>query len=187
MKIWKYYLKPEKETDNPNYDIEDRYPLYAITNNKKLAEKFKRSRNMKKFIETKAHVDKESYIEYINRNRSFKLVEYGLKTWFQHDKFDKDAIYEVDVVMTEMERSTVEDGLLEFEDISFWVNAPKPYMFEDKYVEALRTLEYIRSMKIFGHATSFMDYDDKDSDYSAPTMTKDELSLFSKMYYRLMK
>jgi hypothetical protein len=82
MKLYKFFKIPEKN-ERDDTDIEDKYVLYAITNNKKLAKRFKKERNMNKFI-IKVHEDitKEEYSEICNssNNRSAVLELHDLLT-----------------------------------------------------------------------------------------------------------
>ena len=94
MKMWRFYLKREElhrsakmwwaESDpRPlSYDrmVKNKYPLYAITNDKEKAHIFMKQRNMDFFILKKSRVDKETWVRFANKNRSAVLDYEGLYT-----------------------------------------------------------------------------------------------------------
>ena len=63
MKVYKFFRIPD-DNEKDNIDLEQKYTLYAITNNKDYAQLFKDTRNMKKFLcKTHKNVTKEEYAE----------------------------------------------------------------------------------------------------------------------------
>lgn len=71
MKVWMFYLNDRKLYEkfrnmnmiSVDYDNTGKKPLYAYTNDKKLAKGFKQTRNMSQFKEKVLHVDEEELKE----------------------------------------------------------------------------------------------------------------------------
>lgn len=84
MKIYKFYKKPDKEHENMiirnDYDLMTKYPLYALTNDKKLAKKFRKTRNMKMFLEKVDDMDNEQYVMFAKKHRGRVIVSTTLET-----------------------------------------------------------------------------------------------------------
>lgn len=182
MKIYKFFKIPD-ENEKDDIDIERKYILYAITNNKEIAKRFKKDRNMEKFIyKTHSGITKEEYADMCNENRSSVLEYHKLRTVFD-DYHTKSNSKEVTVLMTNWEYQLVEDvDTIMANDI--WRNLPYPLIFNKKYLNALNTLEYINMYKIinidilpFEIIEKIDEYFNND-DYSAPNIIYDELSVF---------
>lgn len=183
MKLYKFFKIPE-ENEKDDVDLEYKYVLYAITNNKETAERFKKDRNMKKFI-IKIHDDisKEEYADICNdpETRSSVLEYHELLTIFDDNHTRKNS-KKSKVLMTNWEFQIVKD--MDALDEYMWSFMPYPLIFGKKYVKALDILEYINFYKIFSVEKLPINLLEKinnavcDDDYSAPNMVYDEVAIF---------
>lgn len=181
MKVYEFFKIPDKD-DKDEIDLECKYVLYAITNNKEYAKRFKEDRNMDKFI-YKVHegIDKEEYAELCNNERGAVLGFYPLMTVF-NDKHTRKNATEKKVLMTYWEKQLTEELNTILDDEVFWNSMPYPLIFKSKYVTMLNKFQYISYYKIM----TCMYLPDKlaeklakiSDDYSSPNFTHDELSLF---------
>lgn len=182
MKIWRFYLKPDKDNKNKHYD------LYAITNKKEYAKHFMKTRDMKRFIVKCSKDDKETYRDFANENRAQVLDEHELVT----KTVNKNGLYgstKVDFIMTEAEYQTCNGD--EFMDVnidteSFWEEREclPPKVFKDKIKDALIYLEYGSHYSIFN--ANKLDDIDMDEIY-APDRWVDEVGAFINSYFYTFK
>lgn len=116
MHVWRFYLNRGKVKESRNIafrKLSDKYPLYAITNDKAKAKKFMAQRNMKLFVVKDSHIEKEEWIEFCGRNRGAVLQFAAFSTRDPHP--DKGAcdleafVKEVNVLVTFNEKNDVED------------------------------------------------------------------------------
>ena len=194
--VYRFYSKPDKEIllNAEDLSLNDKYPLYAVTNNKEIAKDFQEKRNMNKFIMCKSEMDKQEMVQFINSN-SGCLLEYRpflhFKQRYRSDKKVKRAD-QVKILCTWNEKETVQacldDQYGESEGPTYNVF---PFIFKSKYVYALRKLEYVSFWKLFGRPEifgSFIPQDDLDDmDYSAPDVSYDELMTFINLFGATMK
>ena len=183
MKLYKFFKIPE-ENEKDDIDLERKYVLYAITNDKKMAERFKKDRNMKKFI-LKVHEDitKEEYMDICNDHeaRSSVLEYHELMTVFDNKHTKANAV-NAKVLMTNWEWQIVKDVDVFNEEI--WSVMPYPLIFKKKYVEALDILEYISFYKLFTIERVPYEFIEKindainEDDYAAPNILNDEVAVF---------
>ena len=201
MKIWRFYKKPKKHSDKRDYN------LYAITNNKKLAEDFINTRNMKVFICKKSEEDKEDWLEYANENRGQVLDYYKLNT-FTVDEDNQCTTKKVKIPITFFEYQNCDSDQCEnvILDSSFWSEMPPYPIFNSKVIDALRNLEFISTQR-FVHGYMGMEESDlepllryiddnsdsyslkeddnmvyDDGDFASPEVEVDEVSLFIKIF-----
>lgn len=185
MKVWRFYKKPETDSSEipPNVSITDKYPLYAITCDKKLAKRFIRERNQDKFIlRMDDDVDKSDYAEFANMNRSTVLDIYIIDT-----NDEKGKAVSVEVLMTMNEYQYVEETMsFPLFDETWWYDMPTPILFNKSICKALRVLGYTQAYKLYVStmpgANLLLDLDDEDDDYSAPPWMLDELSYFINIF-----
>lgn len=188
MKLYKFYKNPSDEVleNCQNLSIEEKYPLYAFTVNKKDAQKFMEARDMNKFIKRVSDIDKDEYKDFTNTNRG-KLLEVFEYTHFKGYTADACvASFEKVPILTtweEMEFTSAssDDGI---SDMTEYVNYNfMPFIFKDKYVKALNNLQYISHWKSFGCTEKFQqllregemeDY----MDYVSPSIRIDEFSIY---------
>ncbi|MDE7088692.1 MAG: hypothetical protein K2O54_01085 [Prevotella sp.] len=191
MKIYKFYRKHSGEAlkESEDLDVTDKYPLYAFTNDKELRNEFKKTRDMTKFIECKSEIDTSEYLEYANSHSNQSLRKESLKSFNDYGK--EPLILSVPVVCTWNELDYMADAMDNLlTDIEFSVY---PFLFEEKYVKALRTLEYISYWKLYGQPEKYrgilgMNDDELDDmDYSAPATAMDELQVFLAVHGDLFK
>ena len=182
MKVYKFFKVPPKDEDN--IDLERKYVLYAITNNREYAERFKEDRNMKKFIiKTHKGVSKEEYIEMCNNDRGAVLELNTLTTVFDDNHTSNNSV-EKKVLMTYWERQLIEEPNTLLDNEHFWAKMPFPLIFKTKYIKTLEVFQYINYYKLmtspylpYGMSERLNEHGD-DTDYSAPSILLDEVSLF---------
>lgn len=181
MKVYKFFKIPD-ENDDRDATLEQKYPLYAITNNKEMADRFKHDRNMKKFIYKKhKHVTKEEYAEMCNEDRGSVLELYEATTIFKNQHTRKNAIKKK-ILMTFYERQMLEEIDSYLDDESFWRSMPYPLIFKKKYVNMLEVFQYMTYYKLM--TVEYLPYrwaeklSNEDDDYSAPSIIFDDVAKF---------
>lgn len=180
MKVYKFFKIPDKN-EKHDIDIERKYVLYAITNNKEYAERFKDDRNMKKFIcKTHKNITKEEYADMCNEDRSAVLEYRTLITIF--DNHTRNNIVEKKVLMTYWEAQLLDEPNSALDDDGLWRSMPYPLIFKSKYRDCLNILQYITFYKLmtaeylpYTLAEELSNYGD---DYSGPSISYDEVALF---------
>ena len=195
MKVWKFY-KITDANDVPEYAnlseddvITYKYPLYAITNSKKLAKEFMKDRDMKKFIKVVSKdFDKEEYAEFANSNLNSVLIDYKIITKAHVNGKESHCQYvKTNIVITTWERLFIEDqNVPEFDDESWWTFiAPSPYIFKDPYIDALRKTQYLKMHNLYNILDTsteniYSKWADEECDdyYCGPSFTMDELAFF---------
>ena len=181
MKVYKFFKIPD-ENDRKNTHIEERYPLYAITNDKELAKRFKHDRNMKKFIYKKhTQVTREEYIEMCNIYRGAVLESHKVTTIFKNQHTKENAI-EKEILMTYNEYQMLDTLGSYLEDDVYWQSVPFPLIFKKKYVKMLKDFEYITFYSLMNTETMPYHLAEKLSkyieDYSGPSILFDEAARF---------
>lgn len=188
MKLYKFYKNPSDEVleNCSDLTIEEKYPLYAFTANKKYAQKFMETRDMQKFIKRVSNIDKDDYKEFTNSNRG-RLLEFFD---FIHFKgYTDDACVNKEEKVTilttweerELTSASADDGitdLTEYVDYNFF-----PFIFKGKFVKALDCLQYISHWKCLGSSEKFSqlllpDEADEYMDYVSPSIKIDEFSIY---------
>lgn len=205
MKIWRFYKKPKKDSTKRDYE------LYAITNNKKMAEEFIATRNMDLFLMKKSKEDKEDWIDFANENRGAVLDYYKLLTSSEDTDEDVITTRQVKTLLTYFEWQNCDTDQMDPPELQpeFWINMPPYPIFNDELIEALRNLEYLAAQRFYfglygsNNAlndlisdiqketnTSIFDYElqdeDEEGDYSAPNIAVDELTLFIHTFKELL-
>ena len=187
MKVWRFYKKPTKVNEIPEtISEEEKFPLYAITNDKKLAKEFMKTRDMSIFtVKKDTEVGKSEYAEIVSKNRSALLVVNNLIT--SKDKYtNKQVVYEVPVVMTTFEKITVNEPVLTIDDEQSWMSptTPSPYIFNNKILKALKLLDYEQKFRIFN-----LDYSNISADevYDTPSYYVDTVEFFVDTFGETLK
>lgn len=200
MKVYKFYKNPtDNELLSANVDdltIQDKYPLYAFTDNKEIRERFISERNMDRFIEIITKMSKEEYVDFANRNNGERLDVYS----YEHNnkyvskksgKLKYSETYEMidaKVISTWSERewvnSIADDGISDLTDyISYHFF---PFILKKKYIKALAILEFLSYWKLLGPVQMYEEYarDDElgDLDYSPPSTQIDQLNLLLHLF-----
>lgn len=192
-KVYRFYSKPNENLVevNDDLDIEDLYPLYAITDKKEYAKRFMEERDMDKFIMRKSKMEKEEYVTYANMNNGCILNIYN----YMHfpNKY-VDGPEDVPILSTWFEKDIVQshldDQLSEINedmDYDFF-----PFILSKKYIKALEKLEFISFWKIYGNKSKWDGlYTEEEEnellDYSYPSVTYDELAMFIHINSSVMK
>ena len=166
MKVWRFYLKKAelaKKTQNeiwinqsmlPSQNkLNKKYPLYAITSDKKKAKKFMEQRDMDVFIMQVSDVSKDEWSKFANQNRGCVLDHEKLHT--KTGKVNKDGTDEtmkVRILMPYSEKiyldSMVDDAdnpqFMEkvFEKESKKIKFPFPLISTEEVQDALMVLGY---------------------------------------------
>lgn len=176
MRVWKFFKKPKEGEEIPDsVKLEDKYPLYAMTNDEQLAEDFKRIHNMHRFVvRVMKGVSREEYKRYGNTFRSTILKYAKLMTQ------DEGRRTYIEVPMTEMEDTNIQEPYIEsFNDENFWDLIPiNPGLFGKKYIQALKTIQFLKMYSV----TQGIPLDDDEDDYSVPEIIVDELHLYFDIY-----
>ena len=154
MKVWKWYTK-FKIWDKDFNDTE----LYAITNKKKYAKEFNKTRNLKLFKCVKTDMDKDEYANYVNNEVYSQQLKEGELVG---DMEGEDGIvhsYELNFIMTEAEQQII-DGIYEGNsrlfETSFWYFSFPSYVYNDDIKDALKLLEYDKLRALFSDHNCLM-------------------------------
>lgn len=195
MKVYRFYTKPTDEALEQSYDLDvrDKYPLYAFTNNKKYRKIFKESRDVDKcFIEFKSDMSKDEYIQYVNSNRANMLEYYKFRHLVKRGSIPQ--FNEVKILCTWSEKeicSACSDDSINGIDGEL-TNHTCPFIYNNKYLNALYKLKYISFWKLFtriempeGFITE--DEEEKYLDYSYPEVQFDELNTFINLFGETFK
>ena len=188
------------------------YNLYAFTPKKKLANRFRETRDMKRFIEKQVSMEDQSeYLQFVSDNRGCLISKFGLLT-VDPDKprvgTNMKAIF---IPMTLYEKQCVDDPMT-LDDPTVWYKAPHPAVFTIPVIKALKKLEYCRQFKLHDHENMALQsyvataattdwssnemtrdllfyakyYDDvfvpTEDDYTGPDIATDELSIFIDLF-----
>lgn len=183
MKLYRFYQSHSDEalSSSIDLDVSDKYPLYAFTNDKKLRDEFKEVRDMTKFIEFKDDVELSDYRDFANSHSRAELRSEKLKSFNGYGV--EQFILSVPVVCTWNEMDYLSDAMdLLLTDISYIDN---PFIFKEKYMKALKDLEYIKLWSIFKGSSDLLE--NMDDDYSAPAIGIDELQVFLSIFGELFK
>lgn len=198
MQCYRFYKIPDKkrkgELEQYNeYNLEDVYPLYAITNDKTLAEKFMSQRNMDRFLLFKTKMKRKDYAIYANRRRNTVLKEASLITAINKGT-KKEKTINVKVVMTEDEDMMITDDpyipCIQNDD-GFWSCIGSiicnTSIFKKKYKKALEYIFWKDHYKLYvQYFIQNLDIDDEADDYSVPSYYIDELGLFVDTFGKLL-
>lgn len=197
MYIHKFYKKPSDDYNLDDINIEDRYPLYAFTDDKKMCNKFMKERNMDLFIYIKSEATKELYVNFANKYSGSKLDEYEYyykdpRYISKKEKRSADEWLVAKIVSTWTERAMISDiteiGLSEGEGgMDYRGN---PFILKKKYFNALRKLQYVDLWKVYTNMKEDAIYtvnrlgldEETELDYSTPDISYDELELFLFQY-----
>ena len=188
MRCYVFYSIPEKKYQKIDRRyLKDQYPIYAITNKKKLAKMFKKQRKKKKYLCDIQNMDKEEYSVFANRHRSCVLEKQSLLTVIKKYTKEEKQFY-VTIAMTADEMNEMDDPVVSafFNDDEYWLSldtmiTDQSY-FKEKYRKVLKYLDYTDMYKL---STGYFlgDLSDED-DYSAPDFSVDELQLFTDYFLK---
>lgn len=181
--LYRFYKKPDdnnEEEDNiQGLTLEDRYPLYALTNEKSIAKKFMHERNMKKFILRKDKISSKEYKEYANSDSNRRAVLTFHKLTTVMNKYEPDQVLkEVLVLMTENEYVYTTNCQFGIDDEGWWVDVISLINIEvlkPKIYKSLKALSFISFYQMYAG----LDIDDEDAFTS---MIHDELAIFVSLF-----
>lgn len=200
MKVWKWYknLTKEQYEASQNLKIEDRYPLYAFTNDKKIRDLFRKMRNKERYIELKSKMTEEEYVNFVNNHRGCLLEYHKYSKIVGYEKDSTDPLMEdIRLLTTWDEKEYVQSSIESFSDtgsgLCIQTYPFPPFVFNDKYFKALHKLQYVDYWKLYTPAT--LDSDDEatlkalgaDIDYSYPTVIFDEFAIFVNLFGDMLK
>lgn len=169
---------------------EDIYPIYALTNKKKFMKRFMKERNMDKFVLFIKEDDEEDIKLFMNQRRSKVLSEYKYR-YISYNDEEK----QVEILSTYEEYNTTlmlaENGTMSLDEL-FKFEFSNPYLFQDKYLDALKLLDYdtvfkfqftkdmnIDHVNICGHNVLYRDVVPEDEGFpDTPNMLLDEFGIF---------
>lgn len=203
MTFWRFYLVPEED----DYDKE--YKVYALTNHKKLAKEFMKTRNMKKFIIKKSECTKDEYADAANEYRGAVLEYHKLVT----ESIDPEDVHkrishrEVEILMTMYEYQSINQDENEYPPftMSFFSDTFPYILFKDRLLDALRNIEFVSGQRFFdtdgniaelleylensglvdrGTEDDFVGYDGEDCD--SPNVWIDEVAAFCLTYKHVL-
>lgn len=185
MHLWRFFKKPEinDEKEFDDLPISQKYPLYAITGDKKMAKRFQEERDMNKFIIRKSKVTREEFSEFALQNRQAVLSIQNLLT--SNDNNERPGHMNVQVLLTQMEYQICAEPNISITDEYWWntVNIADPLLFNDNIKESLNNLDYINLFMLFNGNIDY--YDEKD--YEPPNWNIDQLAYFILIYGNLFK
>lgn len=185
MKVYKYYYIGDKygviiDHTKEDKDIDyykDKYQLYAVSTDKKVAKNFECSRNMKKFLKTTVHMDKEEYVDWINKKGRESLV-ISEEIIYTRRPNHPCTIMSVKVPMTYSEYLFVTefDLSMYLDGLEGWTTSPPAYIFDKEVENTLRTLGYpeIRELYLAAGDDKKVDVDDY-----MPNLEIDQLSILT--------
>lgn len=215
MKVYMIYAKPTDIRPGSD-DLDDgTLELYAVTNNKKLFNSFKESRDMTKFSLNKMELEKDNYRKLANHHRDCVLEWCGFRSK-KADPYPKDmnqsfgnCVDEYKFAITFLEKQSVAEACdTFFEHVELLL--PNPYIFNWKLKITLKRmgLDYIYKLTNFPYigddimycsdeeidrriTKQKMSYQElaflqNDMDFSMPDVWVDQLEVFLSIYGHLM-
>ena len=178
-KVWRFYTKGEIDND-------EKYHLYAITNQKDFAKQFQEERDMNKFIVKKSEEDFDDWKELAREAGDAVLDIRDLQTKHKTDT-NTYSIIGVPILCTMYEYQTVDADFAELPIMTeeFWFQMPNLGIFNNKLIDSLKILEYHRYYRLF--VIALQHNDDEDDDYAAPNTEIDEVGILISTFSNLFK
>lgn len=147
MKVYKFFKKPTEEMKNiplSEFSLQQKYPLYALTVDKKLAKKFRKGRNMDLFIEKVDDIEREYVDEYLRAKRD-RLLDTLV---FESYVFGKGKPKYISVVLTDSEFNLVSEygdtgQILNYIPYESWIST---IIFSENVRRILNGVYYEKSM-----------------------------------------
>ena len=174
MNVWRFFRVPDNLDDYDNIRSKDKFPLYAITTNKKDMKSFLLGRRNESFICKKSEQDKDEVIEYLNKNRGKVLKYYRLYTYKGNDLRKS---VKIEVLMCEDEYNIMSE-LMETYSIFNDIPYVTPDVFTKKVQKHLIKIQYVSSYQLFTSNT----LDTIDVDYPNLDFEYDELGVFVEIF-----
>lgn len=168
----KYYLFYFIEKDEDGFEIER--SLYAYTDNKKMAKRFKEERNMDKFFEKTLYPSKKEIHDFAVEYKQMMLQRKKLR--FYNKTIG--SFFTGELIMTIDESLFIDHKvssliLVELSEHA-WIN---PYIFNEETFNALKTIEYVSFYENIVYGNSNED----------PKVIGDEVAIFVHYYGKTLK
>lgn len=149
MKVYIFY-QTHKQDDE---ELDSIVNIYAVTDKKELAKKFRETRNMRLFKEVVHKCSKYEFAELMKKYGIFILLECKYKT---QNHITGGVLY-LDVVATRAEDEHVLiKGDRVFTELGRYTS--DLFMLKDKYLNALDVLNYFNVYKAYGEDNMMNDY-----------------------------
>jgi hypothetical protein len=148
MKVWRFYLKPEEGKRVAKDELRYAYPLYALTQEKEYAKRFRKQRNMDLFIERSDNIDDDNVDEYLIANRSRLLSESYFETLITSDDEYRIPSF-IKVLYTENELEFLNHTCDVHAIFSQLPGVLPIEIFQPEYRQALYALRYNRVIEHF--------------------------------------
>ena len=178
-KVWRFYTKG-------GIDNDEKYHLYAITNQKNFAKQFQEERDMNKFIIKKSEEDFDDWKELAREAGDAVLDIRDLQTKHKTDTNTYSTIG-VPILCTMYEYQTADADFAELPIMTeeFWFKMPNLGIFNNKLIDSLKILEYHRFYRLF--VIALQSNYDEDDDYAAPNTEIDEVGILISTFSNLFK
>lgn len=191
MKVWTYYAKPAENDVVMHYMRQglvppnEIYPLFALTNSKKLKKSFEDIWNTDKFIRKIYHMTKDEYREFAMTNRGQVIEMYSMLAGF--DTWSKNAkVMEIDMPIT----MTIKQELIDHPPIGFspdiWSGDHylDPHSVKSKYRKVLDYLGYTAAYNYYVHGYEEEFYEHMGH---APSVSFNETAWFVKRWEEFLR
>lgn len=173
IKVWRFYLLPFESIKRlKSCKTEQKYRLYAITDDEHLAIQFMKERDIESFIVRDSKMLASEYRKLANKNR-FLVLE-NIKYSTKGNKINKYNL--VEIVSNQNEKNEVEETITNnglsclFTDGQF--RNTNPELFNIEYYKALKNLQYVNLYELTYNDASF----------ATPNFGIDEIAMLMNMF-----
>ena len=184
VKIWAFYLSPKDSNVVPSMAMSEKgLTLYALTNNKKLAKRFMKERDMNKFHLKKMTITEEEWDD-MSKIEGDHILDLRYLTTRQYKGDDLPLTqFDILVLCTMYEYQESDSDFVQLWETSedFWSLCPNPRIFNKKIQKALSILQYKAWFDIVNVTSN------APIEYDAPNTTVDEFGVFVSLFYRTFK
>mgnify|MGYP004452486811 CR=1 FL=1 len=197
MILYKFYRALDENIDTSDLRMNEKYPLYAFTTDKKIYKDFKNMRNMSKFHVIKSEISKSDFVEFANSHSNAKL------DYFTYSSVDKNKYRMMDIYILSTWHERENTDAIASEGYIYGICDPEyhfnfnislnPFILKNKWIKLLKDIVYIDAWKLFGNPEKFLSSisDDDKNDflgYEYPdTVHIDESAIFVFLYGELLK
>lgn len=185
MKVYKFYRKPSEDLmkiPNSEFSIQQKYPLYAITGDKRIAKLFRKTRNMDLFLEKIDDLEKEVVDDLLVSKRSRILEKLELETRINKNTKEESVKY-VTVLMTESEFDLISEYGDSGEILNIMTEWVPFEVFSEKMKHVLEKVAYQKSMNF---ATGYGAYEDNAYGLLELPIRFDLFGIFLYMYSHML-
>ena len=175
MKLWRYYLKPDKDS----CDRDER--LYALSIDKKYAKEFESNRDMSRFRKIVSDEDDAFVIEILNSNRDKVIDMHSIYTSnVENGEYSVDSMEMIMPLHEQIGAGDTEHVLAVLEDdtVIHWSDSLPFEIYNSEIRDALRIFQYPET-----RAVTFR----LETGYSYPHMAVDELGMYIRSYRETLK